>query len=901
MNIFHRVAVQSLKKNRTRTIVTIIGVILSAAMFTAVTTMVSTLYSYLERMQSYERGSYYLSFSGAPHEAVREMQSDSDTRELACGEYLGYGQITGQRIRRGPYVYALSMSGNFLDLLPVHLTGGRMPENAAELLLPDHLLNYGNVAVEVGDTIEITLGDRFLDGVQLWQNSAADENEEFVPRQTRSYTVVGTYAKPGFEESQAPGYTVLTVGEGSGTGFYDAYVQLDSASTKALDAFTARYGSRVSGSVLTNWSYLRVKGNMRYGNLDSSLFQFCAILFFMIMLGSVSLIYSAFSISVSERTRQFGLLSSVGATRKQLRRTVVYEAYIVSLIGIPLGLLAGCGGMWVTFSLLGDRLGRLLDDSVPLVFHVSLPALAVAALIGLLTVRISTMIPARRAMRVTAIEAIRQSRDVKTEKRRISSGRLAYRLFGLPGMLSKKYFQRSRKKYRATILSLGLSVLLFISASTYGMYLTDTASDAAGVNSYDYYYSVTELSQEQAEKLTEELRGAGGVAEAWCAARESVTLFPQPADLSESYRQMLDRSEPAAAAGGADDRLSMEIRYGEDGGLSMEICHVDAATYAALCAAAGVSPESGGAIFLNHISRVNYVQENRYTYDGTVLREDTKELTLFSYYEDIPGYAGTGRYTQNADGSWVCEYAQFSPSDYWETHDSEKEPAVLTRPATVRQLPLAGTLTATQYTSDSSSAKIYLPMKAEDEKASEIDFFVIASDPDRARQSMSAALSAACSGFREEDLLDVRAGERQMRDMLTVINVFSYGFITLISLICVANVFNTISTNVAVRRRDFAMLRSVGMTQGGIYRMMGYECLLYGVRALLIGLPLSAGVAWLISRAAREIGSGGFRMPWGSVAVAVVCVFLVVFVSMLYAVSKIRRDNPVETLKEENI
>ena len=95
MNIFQRVAVQSLKKNRTRTIVTIIGVILSAAMFTAVTTMVSTFYIYLERMQSYEHGSYYLSFSGAPHEAVREMQSDSDTKELACGEYLGYARLPG--------------------------------------------------------------------------------------------------------------------------------------------------------------------------------------------------------------------------------------------------------------------------------------------------------------------------------------------------------------------------------------------------------------------------------------------------------------------------------------------------------------------------------------------------------------------------------------------------------------------------------------------------------------------------------------------------------------------------------------------------------------------------------------------------------------------------------------
>ena len=172
---------------------------------------------------------------------------------------------------------------------------------------------------------------------------------------------------------------------------------------------------------------------------------------------------------------------------------------------------------------------------------------------------------------------------------------------------------------------------------------------------------------------------------------------------------------------------------------------------------------------------------------------------------------------------------------------------------------------------------------------------------EQAPETMQTVLRSIDPGVREDSIFDVHADERSTRDILTVIRVFSYGFITLISLICVANVFNTISTNVALRRRDFAMLRSVGMTQGGIYRMMVYECLLYGMRALLLGLPLSAGVAYLISQAAGNLSTGGFWMPWQAIVIAVVSVFLVVFASMLYAVSKLRRDNPVETLKEENV
>lgn len=885
MKIFRTVALKSMKKNRTRTLVTIIGVILSVAMFTAVTTAISTLYGHLERVAAYEHGSYYLGFSTVAHEALTEMRADPDTKQLAAGEYLGYAKPENKKLREEQYLYVLSMGGNFSDLLPVHLTSGRMPQTASEILLPDHLPTLA----AVGESLTLTLGDRTLDGQPLGQNTAYMQEETFVPRQTRSYTIVGTYARPDFEPAEGPGYTALTVGEGASTGVFDVYVQTKSAATPALDAYAARYEGRSAGTPEYNWSYLRMKGNLRYDNLDSSLYGFCAILFAMIMVGAVSLIYSAFSISVSERTKQFGLLSSIGATRKQLRKTVIYEAYTVSLIGIPLGLLAGCGGMWVTFALLGDRMSSLFGAEIPLRFSVSLPALVVAALVGLLTVRISAMIPARRAMRVTAIEAIRQSRDVRAGGR-LSSGKLAYRLFGLPGMLSKKYFQRSRKKYRATILSLAMSLLLFISASTYGMYLTSTATDVASVSGFDYYYAADNLTVEDAQALAQTLKSGEGIARAWCVAEKNRTAVPAENLLSEEFRQyLIDRQGTNAVESAWSDLLVM-------------VDYVDDAAYAAICAEAGISPAAGSPVLQNRISQVTYTEAGRFSYDGSVLRSGTTELSVFSRQE-IPGYDRTGARTQEKDGTWMEEYVQNPEDEYWLTHEISAEPEQMLRPAQTETFRIGAELRSSAYSGNSAyyGPAVFLPMSALREEAVSLQVMVVASDADKARETLKETLQEKIPGFREADVYDAHEDERNTRDMLTVIRVFSYGFITLISLICVANVFNTISTNVALRRRDFAMLRSVGMTQGGIYRMMVYECLRYGLFALGLGLPLSAGVAYLIWRASYGIAPSTFLLPWKSIAVAVVSVFLVVFVSMLYAVGKIRRDNPVETLKEENI
>ena len=136
--------------------------------------------------------------------------------------------------------------------------------------------------------------------------------------------------------------------------------------------------------------------------------------------------------------------------------------------------------------------------------------------------------------------------------------------------------------------------------------------------------------------------------------------------------------------------------------------------------------------------------------------------------------------------------------------------------------------------------------------------------------------------------------------MVTIINVFSYGFIILISLISLANVFNTVSTGILLRRREFAMLKSVGMTEGGFNRMLSYECILYGVKSLMYGIPVSFAVTWLIYKSVMGGYDTTFHLPWTAVFIAVCSVFLVVFSTMLYALSKVKKDNLIDALKNEN-
>lgn len=892
MNIFSRVTLRTLRKNRTRTIVTIVGIILSAAMFTAVATSITSLQRYLHECAVYLEGNWHVSFDSMPAAEMEQLNGDDLVERAFYAQTLGYAAVDSENEYK-PYLYVLGADEAFFEQMPVHLTEGRLPENSGELLLPEHLEQNGGVSFRPGDRLTLALGDRIWDGEVLGQHTPYLPEEPGSPtetlevRETRTYTVAGIYERPNFEGYEAPGYTAITAWDpAQPTASVAAWFRLtdpkaafDFAAGDAVGGRT-HYFPENSGSS-TNSDVLMSEGASRYGTFYRVLYSMGAILMGIIMFGSVSLIYNAFSISVSERTRQFGLLSSVGATKRQIRHMVLDEALYVSAAGIPLGIAGGVAGIGVTLHLIGGKFYSFYGvKEVPLRLTVSPAALLAAAAVAFVTVLISAWVPSRRAMRVTAIEAIRQTGDVSVRRRDVRTSRLTYRLFGLEGLLAKKHFRRNRRRYRATVVSLFLSVVLFISASSFCTYLTDTVTGTFEDHDYDISYTWMEgMTAEDGSEVTpqrvlEALAGTEGVTRA-SAAAECAGSWEIP------YDQMPQETQRRLEANG--------YAAGEPFSSNYFLCGVDEATYRAYLREQGLSEAE--YLDTDHPKAVAMAKSR--VFNPETGRVETLELLRPSVETlTLPIL------NQAAYEALLAE--QGEEPLFWEEEEALRGEATEDVPFSVGSLQdeLPFGLNSSEYWG------VYLIYPLEYLEAFSRDGLSCAvyfktTDHTAAMERLTQAADEA--GLDPDSLYDVYAVSENDRNTVTIVKVFAYGFITLISLISLANVFNTISTNLMLRRREFAMLRSVGMTRRGFGRMMDFECLLYGAKALLWGLPAAGAVTYLIF---RSVGIGydtAFYLPWSAVAIAVGSVFLVVFATMMYGMRKIRRDNPIDALRNENL
>lgn len=907
MSIFSRVTIQTMKRNRTRTLVTIVGIILSAAMFTAVTTFIASLQNYMREVVVYGDGDWYGMLDGLTQEELAAFREEPGIVQSAACETVGYAELENSTNAYKPYLCVWGADDTFLQTMPVHLLTGRMPENSSEIILPQHLRANGGVACKVGDVITLELGDRIYSGETLYQDSqlmAEDTEtgtqrlETFYAREKRTYTVVGIYERPSFEAYSAPGYTAITLREGAGQ---HCSVFFKTANPKDIYSCIEKYTESGAWGWGLNSDLLLYSGASRHASFYTVLYGLAAILIGLIMFGSVSLIYNAFAISVSERTRQFGLLSSVGATKWQLRRSVLFEALAVSAIGIPLGLAAGVAGIGVTLALVGDVFASMSAGEIPLSLHVSWPALVIAAAIAVLTVLISAWIPSRRATRITAIEAIRQSGDVAARAKAVKTGRLTYKLFGLEGMIAKKHFKRSRKKYRATVVSLFMSIVLFVSASSFCRYLSDSVSGGFSTYDFDLRYGLdtAEMTDSQGIERFQMLASVKDVKESAYTGTAHIHAVLDAADLGESFLEYCGQTQPYSyqELGQGTITLNCKVHFIQD------------EVYLQFLQENGMDPavymDSTNPTALVYDSQMGYIPQSDSYMNYNVLRNEDVSLRI-PQLKEMEGYIcpESGDFFYNENGEKCYYYYPDSPTDGGNETMEVPAAEAETGSNAVRIGAVIGDYPFCVAPSSSDMLTILFPYSAAGQVAgipqsSYMECFFTASDHAAAFADMEKLLLE--QGADTSALTDYAAYAEMDRNLVMIVNVFSYGFIVLISLIAVANVFNTISTNINLRRREFAMLKSVGMTQGGFNKMMNYECLLYGFKSLLLGLPAAVGVTWLIYRTINGGYRVAFYMPWQPVVIAVLSVFAVVFATMMYAMRKIKKDNPIDALKNENL
>ncbi len=709
MNIFHKVTLQGLKQNKGRTFVTIAGVVLSAALITAVFGLAVSLQNYMINGAVDKYGGWHIGFTDASLTFAQEQAEDKRVEEVLCAENIGYAPLEGGVNAHKPYLFISAFSPECFDALPVYLLAGRLPENSGEVIVPAHVASNGGVRFSVGDQISLSIGQRRMGEEILNQHDpyrtgeAGQERLEAVSEKT--YTVVGLYRRPAFEERTAPGYTLLTAAEDDmDAPSLTAFVTLKNPSQ--LGAY--RQDTQGADSML-NDNVLRFMGLSEDKLFNTLLYSAGSILVLLIMIGSIFMIYNAFHISLSERIHQFGILLSVGATERQLRNSVVFEGLCIGAAGIPVGIGVALPMVGLLLSFVERNFANVLYNNVSLRQVISPAVLVVAVAVSMATILLSAYIPARKALRTPIMECIRQTSEIKVEEKDVEISGLFERLCDLEGVLALKNFRRSKRRYRSVVLSLTFSVVLFVSCRAFGIYMQQEAAQSIVDLDYDISFSATGM----------------------------------------------------------------------------------------------------------------------------------EEKDFFMLYENM----------KNVDGVYESD---------WQT---------------------PGEATA----------------------AGEMTF--CSHNPGRSVAQMQEILDGAgiASGY---ELRNYHEMLEQNRNMLFVVNVFAVIFSGMIALIAVANVFNTISTNIRLRRRELAMIRSIGMSDRDFNRMMTCECFLYGMETLLFSLPLSGifcGLIYYGIAGARIGGEEGltFTMPWGSIAAGFGGVFLLILITTLYTVSRIKRENIIDALRDD--
>ena len=914
-----------MKQNRVRTIVIIISVMLTTALLTAVTTFCSSIRNYMWDTYTYQSGTAHVIIEQATDETCQLIRPDDRIETLMTVSSVGYHKLEGTQ-GAVPYLCLAAADEPFLDEFSSHLLEGRMPQNEEEIVVPRNLIRQEGEAFGIGSQVELTLGIRkdAESGALNWSNNRCDYDPEtgevdqgqeiwqpLEPEQTVRATVVGVYKQDQFFDAEEAAFTVLTGGSAGATetAVHNLYIRLLNP-TENLDGFTSfcrnvgKTGNE--GRIHINYEILRMENVVAYGRMSGTslilyesvqLAMLAGFLMSIIAVASMILICSAFQISVSERTRLLGMIVSVGASGRQLRRMVWLEALIVAAIGIPAGILLGIAGMGTTLNLLGYRFQELLGGYEAIRISVELWAILLAAVVSFAAVLVSAWIPSRRASRVTVMEAMRPEDGRRMRgyagrnrihwnpvsrrflRKSAHGNRFGGRSFGPERAIAAKFYRRDRKKYRLTVLSLSLCVMMIITISGFNGYLTEVSSVYQEAN-YDLY---TTVPYGKAEEFLKEIRELNSVEKVTAEWKKTETVCMEEEKVTEDFAKSVS---------------SRLIRVYLDEETYEEILVQNRLESVRLAAEA----ENPAGIAVNRRDVIQHEpvgtdKVRRTVVSQKFLKEDVTELFIRGEWEVNPfyGYAYRDEVVQNPDGAVVVR----------RTYQTKTGEAVGTMDQEVTSVPIAAMIEEIPPGVDGSSndLKVIYPLSScswIDEK-SNVTLYFRTEEPTRMIRDVCALLEEHGILFDEHDFISPYANPAGVEELIWITQLFAWSFLALICLMAAINGFNMITANLLLRKRDFAMLTSFGMDPGQIRRLIAWECASCGIRAQLAGIAAGFGILGLFHwKVSSFFLSSGLVSPVVLVLTAA-GMLLVVGGAMKYTEWNLKKMDGIEILRRDAV
>ena len=861
MKILNDLSVKDLKLNKKRSIVIIIGIILSTALICGVAGLVTSFQKTFTETAKRDNGNFHVMYYNVPKDELKYIEENRNVDEYYLSEELGYSYLQDSELEEKPIVNLIAMDNKFLNNMGITLQEGNLPESDDEIVISKRINETCKVDYKVGDTITLNINS-----------------------QEKNYKIVGIIERPSttIEPYDVSWYTVITkmdtIKEKANIAVlytnvfeYQDVTESINHMVRAKTAEEKENGKTFSGmrneaytsykyEITLNTDLLAYEGANLSAGFISTIYGVGGFVMAIVLVSSVFVIRNGFAISITERLKQYGMLSSIGATKKQIKKSVYFEGFILGIIGIPLGILSGILAIFILVNLVNFILKDYISSGTLLVYNISWIAIVISALVSIITIWLSCKSSARKASKVTPIEAIRSSQDIKLNAKKMKCPKIITKLFKTGGEIAYKNLKRSRKKYRTTVISIIVSVVIFIAISSfieYGFRMSSAYYTELGYNYAVYCRDYDDTVASEEERMQEEHENLQILLD--ISKFENIERFSIPKstnlelEKNEEYEQQLTdfgKEVKSSIVQHSQTNEEQEIDV-------VNVVSLGKEEYERYLKKIGGNYEDykDGAILLDN--SISYDREGK-TIQGSIYKWKKGDIVSGK----IDGKDFSVNIVDKTEERPMGMENMYSTNAFLIVSDELME--------SIGNYYVSG---------------LYIQSNAPYELDKEIEQYMNLNE-------------------MKEDSLYIANMEESVREenaIVLVISIFLYGFIAVITLIGITNIFNTITTNMNLRRKEFAMLKSIGMTKKEFNRMIRLESIFYGIKSLIIGIPIGILLSYGMYKMFENNMGMQYHLPVNAILIAIVFVAIVIGIIMKYSMSKINKQNIIETIRNDNI
>ena len=860
MNLYTSLTLRYLKQNKRRTLVTIIGIILATALICGIGNICTSFMDYQMRGQIQSSGSFYATFTDIDKEKASVI-----TKSSGVSEY-GYKKNLGSVIWDKKNSTSLDINvfdKNTINSFQITLKKGSYPKNESELIVTQDLLNKWNK--KIGDKITLNLGELIYDDMGMIS--------KLKNSQKTTFKIVGTLDKAPYNSKlfAITGFDINTVNKNEkfdvsictknpkdiyktaiSIGKNIGLVQKDDPQDESYN-----YDEQANlyfKDIEYNEGLLRLLGASSYSNINITLLLIVGLLASLVIIATIATIYNSFSIAISERKKQFAILNSIGATKSQIMKFVFLEGFLVSIVGIPIGLLSGTVAIDIVFKVIKTFFKTSMFGELDLRVVFSPIVLILSTLVILLTIFISALIPAINAAKISPLEAIKNSSNLKVGK--IKSSKLVKKIFKTEGELAYKNLRRNKGKFRITLFSLVISIVIFISFNGFvDMFVEANQINYGSITNDLTLYENNLLTKEEVQKTIDELKKINGLKDVAIDKGYNLNVHVDEKNINKDLRESLKQS-------GYVDMDNSNYNF------------------------------INSRLYIPGYFSISNIKLSEGKFDRkTAKAENGVILVRYSYQESLAKKGKVVLSNYKVGDTLNCTITSYDSDG----KESEKE--VKLKILAITDEILTGNQ---QYPETSFGVVAYddlIPsLGITDDKSSSNLYYVATNQEKSTRDEVKKVAEE-----NNLSVIDSIDEAQKLEQTMNVMKIFVYGFIVVISLVSVTNIINTISTNINLRKREFAIIKSIGVTPQGFKKMIYMESILYGILSLLYGIPIGICMNVLMNKILEGVITVQTLIPYKAILICVVAIFIITFIASYIPLKKISKENIIDNIRQESI